>query len=92
MRGQHRQQKDKEGDVRPFQVVEVGQTIGKQDTQSKEEHAVQHRVASYEQQEDAQKQQIVGHGNLGAYRHRLLKTIKMWDEQRNEQVQHQKTQ
>ena len=77
MRGQHCQNQENESDIRPLQMVEIGQTVRKQDAQRDEKHAVQHRVAANKQQEDAQKQQVVGHGDLGAHRHRLLETIEM---------------
>ena len=88
MEGNHSQNEEQEGDVGPLQMVHIGHVVGEQDAQRDEKDPRQHRIATDEQHEDPKKQQIVGHGNLGANGNRFLHVVMMGQEQGDEQHQH----
>lgn len=92
MRRQYCQHKDDKGDIGPLQLVEISHVVGIQDAQRQEEHPRLHGLVADKQQQDTQQHQVIGHGDLGAYRDRPFQRIMMWHEQWDEQHQHHKAQ
>lgn len=89
---QHPNNQNDKGDVRPLQPIKIGQIIREQDAQRNEKNTRPHGLAFNKQQEDSQQQQVVGHGYLGAHRHRTLQSKEMWRKHRYKQHQNQKAQ